>query len=157
MDWLTLQKKVYDITKNENTDDPLYDYELISRYNLDKLEIGMHIKYIKKAYNLNTGVSEDKIYNGGFLIDILNGDKTVNLTLLLKSNIIWKLKFIKFKIYGKSKSKFNNTNKLKNNLREEYKDILQLKMKEVDDILNKEIEIINKNKHKYRVNINNGI
>ncbi len=157
MDWQALQKKVYSITENDNLDDPLNEYELISRYELDKLEIGMHIKYLKKVYNLNTGLEEEKIYNGGFLIEILNGDKTVNLTLLLKSNIIWKLKFIKYKIYGKSQSKFNGTNKLKNNLREEYKDIIQLKMKEVDNILNKKIDIINKNKHKYRVDMNNRI
>ena len=48
MDWSILEKKVNDIT-NEDKYDPLYDYEYIDRYNLDKLQIGMHIKYIKNT------------------------------------------------------------------------------------------------------------
>ncbi len=182
MNWLELQKKVYDITKtdkpnkskslfvkntetdntetdNTETDNTeinkLKDYILISRHNLDDLEIGMHIKYIKKAFNVETGEVEEHIYNGGFLLDIINGDKIVKMDLLLKSNIVWKLKFLKYEIYGKSKDKFNTSdnikNNIKNNLKDIYKDIIDERKKEYDLILNDKLKTINQSKSKYKI------
>ena len=145
MDWSILEKKVNDIT-NEDKYDPLYDYEYIDRYNLDKLQIGMHIKYIKKTSDQNTGV----VYNGGFLVNILNGDKVVNMVLILKSNIIWKLRFIKYQVYGKPINKLKKT-RIKDDFREIYKDEINLRKKELNDKLNNELNNINKNKDKYKI------
>jgi len=87
MDWSILEKKVNDITKDDEND-PLYDYEYIDRYNLDKLQIGMHIKYIKKTLDLETGKEIGVVYNGGFLVNILNGNKIVNMILILKCQLL---------------------------------------------------------------------
>ena len=149
MDWSILEKKVNDITK-EDENDPLYDYEYIDRYNLDKLQIGMHIKYIKKTLDLETGKVHQVVYNGGFLVNILNGDKIVNMVLILKSNIIWKLRFIKYQVYGKPINKLKKT-RIKDDFREIYKDEINLRKKELNDKLNNELDIINKSKDKYKV------
>jgi len=149
MDWSILEKKVNDITKDDEND-PLYDYEYIDRYNLDKLQIGMHIKYIKKTLDLETGKEHQVVYNGGFLVNILNGDKIVNMVLILKSNIIWKLRFIKYQVYGKPINKLKKT-KIKDDFREIYKDEINLRKKELNDKLNSELDIVNNKKDKYKI------
>jgi hypothetical protein len=128
MDWTLL---------NKNID----DYILITRDNIDSLELGSYIKYIK----------DDKLINGGFLIKIINADKIVYTELLLKSNIIWKLRFIKYKIYMKN----NKTNIIKKSLHEEYQDEISQRKKELDKEINQKILNININKNKYKINIDN--
>lgn len=132
MDWNILKNKVYEITEEEN------DYDYITRYDIDKLKLGMHIKYIKN----------DKLYNGGFLVDIINPDNIVNLILILKSNIIWKLRFIKFKIYAKSMDKFNRASNIQNIFKSEYKDIIDKRTKEIESELNKKLENIKRTDYK---------
>jgi len=79
----------------------LENYIKITRDNLDDFELGMHIKYIK---NIN---GTDHIMNGGFLLDILCPDKIVQMRLVLKTNIIWRLCFLKYDIYGKKTTNFD--------------------------------------------------
>lgn len=134
MDWNILKDKVNEITEDNN-------YNYISRYDIDKLKLGMHIKYIKN----------DKLYNGGFLVDILNNDNIVNMVLILKSNIIWKLRFIKYKVYGKQINNFNKSSNIQNLFKIEYKNIIDKRTKEIEDEINKKLENI-KNK-KYNIEI----
>jgi hypothetical protein len=110
MNWEILNEE-YIINNNSdiNSNNKLNNYELISRNNLENLSLGMHIKYSKSEYDSEKNIIIDKIYNGGFLINILNANKIVNLILVLKSNIIWKLRFIKFKIYAKKIENFTKT------------------------------------------------
>lgn len=115
MDWYILKNKVYEIIEENN------NYEYISRYDIDKLKLGMHIKYIKN----------NKLYNGGFLIDIINSDNIINMILILKSNIIWKLRFIKYKVYAKPIDKFNRASNIQDIFKSEYKDIIDKKTKEI--------------------------
>lgn len=70
--------------------------------NINELKLGMHIKYIK----------DDKIYNGGFLVKIENNNNPHLIYLILKTNIIWKLKFLKYEILAKDLSKKINLKKL---------------------------------------------
>lgn len=135
MDWNILKNKIYEITEENN------DYDYISRYDINKLKLGMHIKYIKN----------DKLYNGGFLVDIINPDNIVNLILVLKTNIIWKLRFIKYKIYAKTIDKFNRSSNIQNIFKLEYKDIIDKKTKEIELELDKKIDNI-KNKN-YKIEI----
>ena len=136
------------LNSEEINNDELNNYELITRNDLDKLKIGMHIKYIKKMYNLETDKIENKIYNGGFLINILNIDNPINLILIVKSNIIWKLHFIKYKIYGKQINKFNN---IQNNFKELYKnEILEKNKKDYLEV-QKLMDEINKKKNNYKI------
>lgn len=132
MDWNILKNKVYEIIEEDN------NYEYISRYDIDKLKLGMHIKYIKN----------NKLYNGGFLIDIINSDNIVNMILILKSNIIWKLRFIKYKVYAKPIDKFNRASNIQNIFKSEYKDIIDKRTKEIESELNKKLENIKKKNYK---------
>lgn len=142
MDWNNL----YNIFKNtkdtkENKDD-LEDYILLSRDNLDNLELGMHIKYIKSEYDEKKQKYIDKIVSGGFLVKVLNGDKIVNMELLLKvgSSLI-KLRYIKYKIYGKKivKNKSNLIDELNNNT-----EFIQKK----EEVINKYRQKLTNNKNK---------
>jgi len=151
MNWSELQNKVFNITNEDN--EKLKDYVLITRNNLENLEIGMHIKYIKKSYDLETNEIKENVLNGGFLLDVLKGDKIATMELLLKSNIVWRLKFLKYDIYGKSKSKFNTQDNVKNNLKEIFKDVIEEKKKEYDVKLNDKLKDIKKSKSKYKIDL----
>ena len=119
MNWNNLKLECFNIV-DKNKNNLLNNYELITRSDLDKLELGMHIKYV--IYKEDE--KSPKIYNGGFLINILNKDNIVNMILVLKSNIIWKLRFMKYKIYGKNIKKFNRTVNIIDDLKLVYKDII---------------------------------
>lgn len=84
----------------DDVNDPLKDYNLINRYNINVLEPGMYIKYIKNIIDENDNIVE-KVCGGGFLIKILKDSKFYEMELLLKSTRLWKLRFIKYKIYAK--------------------------------------------------------
>ena len=81
MDWNNYKKKYEDITgetintnnnikKSQGIND-LTNYTLITRDNVDTLEIGCHIKYIKNVFDINTNKTYEKIFNGGFLLEIV--------------------------------------------------------------------------------------
>jgi hypothetical protein len=162
LDWKVLHNKVdeiisdVDFTKkskniNDNSD-PLDGYIEIGRNNLEELEIGMHIKYIKKELNLETGEMSERVYNGGFLLDIKKGDKVYNMVLVVKTNIIWNLRFIKYKIFGKKKEDFsNNTSKIKDDFREMFGDLITERKKELEEEQNQKIKEIVSNKNKYKI------
>lgn len=154
MNWKYLHDKILDIDDTEDVDytqnnDKLENYKLISRNNIDDLEFGMYIKYIKNEYD-DSGKIIENICSGGFLVGILNGDKIYKLLLQLKTgDHIWNLKFIKYKIYGKSKKLFKSSNK--NILRDIYKnEIAEINKKSLDE-QNKKINEIIKNKHKHEI------
>ena len=129
MDW----RQINNITES-NT-----DIIEITRENINDLIIGSYIKYIK----------DDKLVGGGFLIKINNPTKIVYTELILKSNIIWRLRFIKYKIYMKK------PHLIKNTLYDQYSVEIEARKKELDkEIINK-IELINLNKNKYKIHINN--
>lgn len=135
MNWKTIHNKI--------TDNVVDGYTLITRDELSKLKLGSHIKYIKNIINQETNEIEEKIYNGGFLINILNKDKPYNTILVLKSNIIWKLRFIKYKVYKLST--------FKNELRKQFENILDDKMIKFQETYDNEINEIIKNKNKHKV------
>lgn len=124
------------ISKNISNEDNS-EYILITRDNIDELKVGSYIKYMK----------DDKMVSGGFLLKVLEPTKIVYTELLLKSNIIWKLRFIKYKIYMK--------NKKINVIFNEYKDEILNRKKELDEEINSKLQTINLNKNKYKININN--
>lgn len=143
MDWNNL----YNIFKTKDTKDTkdekseLEDYILLSRDNLDNLELGMHIKYIKSEYDEKKDKYIDKVVSGGFLVKVLNGDKIVNMVLLLKvGNSLIKLRYIKYKIYGK-KIVRNKTNLIDN-------------FNNDTEFIQKKEEVINKYKQKLTINKN---
>ena len=156
MNWEILNKE-YNINNNSdiNSNNKLNNYELISRNNLENLSLGMHIKYSKSEYDSEKNIIIDKIYNGGFLINILNTNKIVNLILVLKSNIIWKLRFIKFKIYAKKIENFTKPkiNIIKDDMRNRFKNEIEIRKKKLIDEQDEKIAIILLKKNKYNINI----
>ena len=164
MNWNQIQEhinvsKSLKISTDDNslkisTDDKLKKYNLISRHNINELEIGMHIKYIKNILNPLTNQYEEKIMNGGFLIDIINPSQIVNMIFVLKTNIIWKLRFIKFKIYGKKKEEFENSNldtNSKHELYQIFKTEIDARKNEITNEQNNKIANIINNKTKYNI------
>lgn len=163
MDWNNYKKEYENITgdiinvnesnnkKSKGVDD-LTNYILITRDNIDNLEIGCHIKYIKNVFDINTNKIYEKTYNGGFLVEIIDGDKIHTLTLILKSNIIWKMKFIKYKIYGKLKKDFHyNNNLFENHFRNENEDEINNRKKEIDKKVQEKLKNIQNKKNKHYI------
>jgi hypothetical protein len=155
MDWNNYKKKYEDITGeiiNTNTNtkkskgiNDLTNYTLITRDNVNILEIGCHIKYVKNVLDINTNKTYEKIFNGGFLLEIVNGDKMHTLDLVLKSNITWKLRFIRFKIYAKLKKDFHYENKNKvveDHFRNENAEIIEQRKKEIDKKVQDKLKLI---------------
>lgn len=143
MDWNNYKQKYQDITgdtintdtKKSNGINDLTNYILVTRDNIDILEVGCHIKYIKNVFDINTNKTYEKIFNGGFLLEITDGDKMHTLTLVLKSNITWKMRFIRYKIYAKLKKDFNYENKNKvveDHFRNENAELIEQRKKEID-------------------------
>jgi len=146
MNWKNISKQIInDDVLIENNEEDISGYKLITRDNLEDLHIGMHIRYVKKIYNIDTGNIEEKTYNGGFLVNIINGSKVVDMVLILKSNIFWKLRFLKYKIYGKNKLE---QNKEKNKLYDLFKEDVDKRVKEMKDDLYLKLNNNKKNKHK---------
>ena len=125
--------------------DKLTNYILIDKNNIEELEIGMHIKYKKE--------NDNKIYNGGFLIKIidLNKDKLVYTILILKSNIVWNMRFIKYKIYGKKICLFNHKKNIIQDIKIEFINDINKSKKIINDNLNYKLLLINNNKNKYKI------
>ena len=144
------------LTKSNGIND-LNNYILITRDNIDDLEIGSHIKYVKNVFDLRTNKTYEKIYNGGFLLEIIDSDKMYTLTLVLKSNIIWKMRFIKYKVYLKSKNNFiYNKSHLPNNKIEDYfrnENIIEINKRksEIDKIVQEKINKVKNNKNKHYI------
>ena len=95
------------------------NYQLIDRYNIDKLKLGMHLQYER----------DNKLFNGGIILKIENPEKYYEMTLTLKSNIIWKMKIIKYKVYVSDKDGFktkyhDEIENAINNIKEKYKNKL---------------------------------
>ena len=161
-DWKILHDKVDEIisdNENKNTikkkkKDPLDGYIEITRNNLEDLEIGMHIKYIKKVYDLDKDIYYESVYNGGFLVDIKKEEKVYEMVLVVKSNIIWNLRFIKYKIYGKPIKNFNRSNLVKNSFRDIFEDEITKRKKELEEEQNKKINEIISKKDKYKIIFN---
>jgi len=163
LDWRILHNKVDEIisdtkiikTKKENID-PLENYIEITRNNLDDLEIGMHIKYIKKELNLETGKSTERVYNGGFLLEIKKGEKIYEMILVVKTNIIWNLRFIKYKIFGKKQENFvKKTDQIKDDFKELFGDLITERKKELEEEQNDKIREIMSKKNKYKIVFSN--
>jgi len=77
----------------------LKDYQYINNKNLDKIPLGMHIKFID-----NNG----KIKSGGFLIKYVQNKDIRKSYYILKSNIIYKLYIYNYWIlYKKHKKTLN--------------------------------------------------
>jgi hypothetical protein len=161
-DWIRLHKKVDEIVSETDLKkikkvsfeelDPLDGYVEITRNKLEDLEIGMHIKYIKKELNLETGEEIDRVYNGGFLLDIKKGDKVFDMVFVLKSNIIWNLRYIRYKIFGKKSENFaKKTDKIKDDFREMFGDLISERKKELQDEQNQKIKEIISKKDKYKI------
>jgi len=159
MDWskynnsyenITGEKLVIDkIVKSKGIND-LTNYKIITRDNIDDLKIGCHIKYIKNIFDINTDKIYEKIYNGGFLVEIIDGNIMHNLTLVLKSNITWKMKFIKYKVYAKFKNNFHYENKDKqfqDNFRNENINEINNRKKEIDKMVQSKLNKLKYNKH----------
>jgi hypothetical protein len=143
MDWDNIYSNItnQDINNKSLGIDDLTNYTEIQRDNVSNLKIGSHIKYIKNISNKENSTISEKILNGGFLLEIINKDHIVNMVLVLKSNIIWKLRFIKYKIYMKEPNNFNRS-KLESTLKITLQKILK------DDITQKKIELDNRFKIK---------
>ena len=140
MDWSLLNKNI--ITDKDKDKDKDKDSNLvqITRDNIHNLKLGSYIKYVKG----------DKLIGGGFLIRIINPDKIVYTELVLKSNIIWKLRFIKYNnIYLIN----NKINVIKNSLHIKYHKEISDRKIELDNEINQKLTNINLNKNKYIVNI----
>lgn len=159
MDWSNYKKKYEDITgdtiltntKKSNGINDLTNYVIVTRDNIDILEIGCHIKYIKNIFDINTNKTYEKIFNGGFLLEITDEDKMHTLTLVLKSNITWKMRFIRYKVYAKLKKDFNYDNKNKvveDHFRTEHADLIEQRKKEIDKKVKDKLKTIqNTKKH----------
>ena len=124
---------------NSNITDTNTELIEITRENINDLVIGSYIKYIK----------DDKLIGGGFLIKVNNPSKIVYTELVLKSNIIWKLRFIKYKVY------MRKINQIKDTLYNQYLVEIEHRKKELDEEINSKIKLINLNKNKYKIHINN--
>jgi len=161
-DWKILHDKVDEIisdneyknTIKKKKKDPLDGYIEITRNNLEDFEIGMHIKYIKKVYDLDKDIYYESVYNGGFLVDIKKGEKVYEMVLVVKSNIIWNLRFIKYKIYGKPIKNFNRSNLVKSSFRDIFEDEITKRKKELEEEQNKKINEIISKKDKYKIIFN---
>lgn len=161
LNWIKIHNKVGKtvsdidfVKKNINLTEQLDGYIEITRNNLEDLEIGMHIKYIKKELNLDTGESLDRIYNGGFLLEIKKGEKVFEMILVVKSNIVWNLRYIKYKIFGKKKENFTRkTDIIKDDLREMFGDLISKRKKELEEEQEEKIKEIVLNKNKYKINV----
>jgi uncharacterized protein YpmS len=142
MDWSLINTNINTNTNTNSNSNSNSNLIQITRDNLNSLELGSYIKYIK----------DDKLISGGFLIKIINPDKIVYTELVLKSNIVWRLRFIKYnKIY-----KINNKiNVIKNSIYDEYKQEIADRKVELDKEINQKIQNINSNKNKYKINIDN--
>lgn len=127
------------------TSNGIENYLLIDRNNIDELELGMHIKYIKYG--------NDKIYNGGFLKKIIDLDKNklVNTILILKSNIIWKMRFLKYTIYAKKIKSFNRKNNIINQIKENNKEIINKKNNDLINYIDNKLLEIKSNKNNYKL------
>jgi hypothetical protein len=159
MDWKKYYDEFADITKNDKIVkskgiDDLTNYKEIGRYNLSNLKIGMHIKYVKNVYDMRTDKTYEKIYNGGFLLNIINPDKVVEMVLVLKSNIIWKMRFIRYKIYGKDPELFvkpQSEISIINKIAKEFKDDIEKKKEELRNRYAVDPNIIAEKKKKYNI------
>jgi hypothetical protein len=142
MDW----DHLHNIFKNKDDKPELEDYILLSRDNLDNLELGMHIKYIKSEYDEKKRKYIDRLASGGFLVKVLNGDKIVNMVLLLKvgSSLI-KLRYIKYKIYGRK------IVKNKSNLIDDFNNDTEFIQKK-EEVINKYRQKLINNKNKNNKN-----
>lgn len=129
MNW----NELYDIIDSNQFD----NYILIDDTNIELLEKGNHVKYLK----------DNKLYNGGFLIKIIdyNPKKLINTFLVLKSNIIWKLRFNKYKIYVKKKE-----NKI-DSLKELYNHEIKKINSNYTNNINIKLDIIKNNKNNYNI------
>ena len=150
IDWNILSKN--DI---EQKNDPLKNYILINRHNLNDLKIGMHIKYIKNEIKTETGEMIEKVKNGGFLVNIKNGKKVYEMILVVKTNIIWNLKFIKYKIYGQTQ-RLNLESKLikkinLNGFKDLFIDLITERKKELENEQNEKIKDIISKKNDYNI------
>ena len=162
MDWKKYYDNFLEITNGDNKVksikskgiDDLTNYKLIGRYNLSDLKIGMHIKYVKNVFDMRTNQTYEKIFNGGFLLNVLNSDKVVDMVLVLKSNIIWKMRFIKYKIYGKDPELFAKTdtnNTIINKIADEFKDDINKKKEEIRNRYAIDTNMIAKKKKNYNI------
>ena len=95
-------KDIYKNIKPKLDNDKLYNYRLLEFNELKEFKKGSHIKYID---------DNNIIHNGGFIIDIKNSNSNILAMLILKSNIIWKLRFSKYKVYIKDITIYNNSKK----------------------------------------------
>jgi len=141
MNWRQINNNINQFKSNLKSKSEVDESDLIeiTRNNINDLVLGSYIKYIK----------DDKLVGGGFLIKINNIDKIVYTELILKSNIIWKLKFLKYKIFMKKSTIIKNT------LYDQYADEIETRKKELDKEITDKINIINSNKNKYKIHINN--
>jgi hypothetical protein len=95
------------------------------------------------------------VYNGGFLMDIKKGSKVYEMVLVVKSNIIWNLRFIKYKIYGKPKKNFvRKSEKIKDDFKDLFADLITERKKELEEEQNKKIKEIISKKDKYKIIFN---
>ena len=158
IEWKTLFDQLYEIdsknnkkkdkdkdkdkkSKNENSLDNYYE---ITYDNIDELKLGSHIKYINKG----------RIYNGGFLLRITYDDDIDEIILLVKSNIIWNLKFSKYQVYAKDVSEFNKStydNGIFRQIRNEFKEDIELRKNQLLNEQNQIITEIKNNKKKYKI------
>jgi hypothetical protein len=120
MDWKNIINNI-----DEIKDDKLENYKLLNIDDLTNISKGSHIKYIKKVNGI------EKIFNGGFLIEIIDIEKPIYTYLILKSNIIWKLRYCKYKIYIKENKNFNNNSNIKKILYNNFKDEIRRKQQEL--------------------------
>ena len=137
MNWERLLDTYKNIVGNEDGNDdidyeendcPLKDYNLIDRYNINELEPGMYIKYIKNVIDENDNIVE-KVCGGGFFVKFLKSSKFYEMELLLKSTRLWKLRFIKYKIYAKKPA---TRISIKSNLLDCFKTEIEERRKEID-------------------------
>ena len=160
MDWNNYKKSYEDITgevveikrNKSNGINDLTNYKLITRENIDDLEIGCHIKYIKNVFDIETNKLYEKTYNGGFLVEIVDGDKIHTLTLVLKSNITWKMKYIKYKVYAKAKKDFykqeNENKQFEDHFRNDNIEEINERKKEIDKRVQDKLKNIQKQNKK---------
>lgn len=137
--------KINDFMLSDNKDklNKLNKYILIDKNNIHILKLGMHIKYMKN--------NDDKIYNGGFLINIIDKDKLFDTILILKSNIIWNLKFIKYKIYAKCLNDFNRKKKIIEDIKIEYSDEINKSKENINQKLFYKLLLIKNKKDNYKI------
>jgi hypothetical protein len=127
-------------------------FNIVKKIHYDDLKKGMHIKYIKNMYDYEADKFIEKVCNGGFLIEIENGDKIIDLKLVVKTNIVWKLRFIKYTIYAKDPDDFYRESiEVKNTAYEENKEAIEKRKKELHQQMEIKLNNIKKNKDKYKI------